>query len=155
MASRQSDKTRAEELGFFKLCRIIFESPIWSDDPHTLKLWIYLLGTARHAKGPKMYPDFKVKRGELVTSLQQIAENNEYMKFGVLKRWSKSRVSRMLKILENQEYIQRPPDTFGTHVRICNYEFYQDINLPKTNGSGTGAEQVRNRCGNIQECKEC
>lgn len=136
-----------EDLTYFLLTRKIFNSPIWSNDPHVLKLFIYLIGTARHSKNPKRYPNFEIKRGELVTSLNQIAEDNEYLGNGVLKRWSKQKVSRMLKLLVDQDYIKLLSDTYGTHISINHYDTYQDANTYKVDTSGTPLEQEWNTSG--------
>jgi len=134
-------------LTYFILTRSIFNSPIWSDDPHVLKLFIYLIGNARHKKESKRYPGFEIKRGELVTSLNQIAEDNQFLGNGILKRWSKQKVSRMLKILIDQEYISLLSDTYGTHININHYDTYQDPSTYKSDGDGTGVEQVWNESG--------
>jgi len=112
---------------FFILSREIFDSAIWRDNPHTLKLFVYLIGMARHKREPKKYPQCEVKRGEHLTSLSLIAENNEYEENGTYKQWSRMKVSRMLDQLAEQGYIERICDTYGTHIKICNYETYQDI----------------------------
>ena len=123
--------------GCFLLARQIFESAIWRDDPHVLKLFIYLMGQARHNTKPKKYPSFEIKRGELVTSLAKIAEENEYSQNGTIKTWARMKISRMLDLLEKQGYIKKLCDTYGTHISICNYNTYQDINNYKCDTSGT------------------
>ena len=123
--------------GCFLLARQIFESAIWRDDPHVLKLFIYLMGQARHNTKPKKYPSFEIKRGELVTSLAKISEENEYSQNGTIKTWARMKISRMLDLLEKQGYIKKLCDTYGTHISICNYNTYQDINNYKCDSSGT------------------
>ena len=131
---------------YFILSRKIFESAIWRDDPHILKLFIYLVGMARHQKTPQSYPDFKISRGELVTSLHQISENNEYLNKG-LRKWSSGKVSRMLHKLQEQGYIELLADTYGTHVKICNYDAYQDT---KQYGANS-CEKSANSCETVVE----
>jgi len=126
-----------DNLTYFILTRKIFESAIWRDDPHILKLFIYLIGMARHQKYPKKYPGFDVKRGELITSLSNISENNEFIKNGRLQSWGRSKVSRMLKVLIEQGYIQVLSDTYGTHISICNYDTYQSPDTYKPNTTET------------------
>ena len=135
---------------YFLLSRQIFESAIWQDDPHILKLFIYLIGQSRYDKKPKVYPNCKINRGELVTSLQEISENNHYLKHGKIQKWSRQKVARMLEVLTKQGYILLISDTYGTHVRICNYEQYQDKNSYKreiSDSSGTHVERNWNACG--------
>ena len=126
-----------EQLTYFILTRKIFESAIWRDDPHILKLFIYLIGNARHSKIPKKYNGFEIKRGELVTSLSLIADDNEFMKNGRLQTWSRSKVSRMLNALVEQKYITLLSDTYGTHISICKYDTYQRPDTYKANTSAT------------------
>ena len=135
------------ENGYYLVARKLFESAIWRDDPHVLKLFLYLIGQARHHKKPKKYPGFVINKGELVTSLQEIAENNEYLNRQRPQRWSRQKVSRMLQHLEKKGYIKLLADTFGTHISICNYSRYQDPKAYKADRSGTTAELLRNDCG--------
>lgn len=123
--------------GCFLLARMIFESAIWKDDPHVLKLFIYLIGNARYNSKSKKYSHFEIKRGELVTSLTKISEENEYYQNGTIKSWGRMKISRMLDILEKQGYIKRLCDTYGTHISICNYDTYQDLNSYKCDTDDT------------------
>lgn len=132
------------KLTYFLITRKIFESPIWYESPHVLKLFIYLVGTARHSKTPKKYNGFKVGRGELVTSLADISTDNEYLNHKRLKKWSRAKVSRMLSHLKGLGYINILADTYGTHISICNYDYYQSQATYKVDSSGTAAEQQRN-----------
>jgi hypothetical protein len=130
--------------GYFLLSRNIFESAIWRDDPHILKLFIYLIGKSRHSKVPKKYPRVLIKQGELVTSLSQISEDNEYIWNKGIRSWSRSKVSRMLETLEKQGYIKVMTDTYGTHISICNYKTYQNPKSYKSNSYETTLQQPCN-----------
>jgi hypothetical protein len=128
--------------GCFFLARQIFDSAIWRDDPHVLKLFIYLLGKARHKEEPKKYPGFEINRGELVTSLSQIADDNEFYN-RTIKKWSRAKVSRMMQLLKEQEYIKILADTYGTHISICNYDRFQSLDNYKADSNET---QVKRKC---------
>lgn len=117
--------------GCILLARVIEESSIWRDDPHLLKLFIYLILNARHNKKPKRYPGFEVNRGELITSLNSIAEANEWIERNAVRRWSRQQVSRMLAKLQKQERVSLIADTYGTHLKVCNYEAYQNLKTYK------------------------
>ena len=132
-----------EQLTYFIITRKIFDSAIWRDDPHILKLFIYLIGMARHDKIPKKYPGFEVKRGELVTSLAQLSDNNEFFLNGRLQKWSRAKVGRMLEKLIEQCYITKLSDTYGTHISICNYDTYQN---PSHYTSDTSDTRVLRAC---------
>ena len=123
--------------GCFQVARQIFNSPIWRDNPHILKLFIYLVGKARFLKEPKKFPHFTVNRGELVTSLADISEDNEYLERGRPKKWSRAKVSRMLEHLAKNDYITLLPDTYGTHIKIVNYDTYQTLDTYKADSSET------------------
>ena len=129
--------------GYILLARKIYDSAIWTDDPHILKLFIYLCGKARHQTKPKEFNGFNIKRGELITSLSIISEDNPYLKRGRVQFWSRQRVSRMLGKLNEYEYINILPDTYGTHIKVSNYESYQSPESYRADTSGTPAEQVR------------
>gem|GEM_PF-3004916 len=131
-------------LSYFILSRLIFDSAIWRHSPDILKLFIYLIGTARHSSTPKIYPSVTVQRGELVTSLDRIAEANEYMEGGRIRRWSRQKVGRMLRSLGEERYIDVLADTYGTHIKIINYNIYQDPNTYKADTHGTHLRQSRN-----------
>jgi len=124
-------------LTYFILTRKLFESPIWYDNQSVLKLFIYLIGNARHKPQPKKFSGFMVNRGELVTSLSDIADNNEFLERGRIKKWSRQKVSRMLAHLVENKYIELLADTYGTHIKICNYDFYQTPDNYKADTSGT------------------
>lgn len=134
-----------EKKTYFILSREIFESAIWLDNPHVLKLFVYLVGNARYQKKPKKYPLFEVNRGEFLTSLRDLAEANEYIEGGRVQRWSPAKVSRMIKVLEDQEYIKILADTFGTHISICNYELYQNPKRYLANTSETAPNRSETR----------
>ena len=133
--------------GYFLLSRAIFESPIWRCSPDSGKMFVYLIGNARYSQKPKRYPGFEVKRGELLTSLKEIAEGNEWIENGCPKRWSRTKVSRILAKLVDEKYIELPSDTYGTHVRVCNYDHYQNPDNYKSDSDETAAEQRRNSGG--------
>ena len=129
------------------LSRAIYDSAIWTHNPHVLKLFIYLIGEARFKKDPKKYSGFMQQRGEVITSLRDIAEDNEYLERNKLCKWSRQRVGRMINTLEDEGYVKVLADTYGTHLSIVNYDTYQNPNTYKADRCGTGAEQVRTSSG--------
>jgi len=128
-----------ERLTYFIITRKLFSSPIWREDPHLLKLFLYLVGKARYRKTPKRFLGFEVRRGELVTSLQDIVDANQYSQGRVKHSWTRMRVSRMLHRLENMQQIELLRDTYGTHIKICNYDKYQSIDTYKFNDGVTSS----------------
>lgn len=124
---------------YFIVTRELFESAIWRDNPHALKLFLYLIGKARHRRTPKKFPGFEVKRGELVTSLSKIADENEFLERRKVKKWSRARVSRLLHYLASEKYIDILADTYGTHIKVRNYSKYQNPRRYLANTSETQA----------------
>ncbi|MBI2471488.1 MAG: hypothetical protein HYV59_09640 [Planctomycetes bacterium] len=115
--------------GYYLVARKIHNSDIWRSDPHLLKLFLYLIGKARHSRGPLKYPEFVIYRGEHVTSIDDIIKDNHYIgNRGRLTKWSQSKVSRMLRKLKEMGRIEVLKDTYGTHIRIPKYDFYQEPN---------------------------
>ena len=125
------------------MAKVVQNSAIWRDDPHVLKLFLYLIMKARFDKEPKKYPGFELKRGEVLTSLSQIADDNEYFKHTV-KKWSRAKVSRMLEKLQDQGYIKLLSDTFGTHLKVSNYDTYQSPELYVSDSNETIVKQLCN-----------
>ena len=134
------------EGGYVLLARAIEQSGLWRAPPDLLKLFVYLVMHARYKREPKRFDGFEEKRGELVTSLADIAKDCRHYERGH-KQWSRQKVSRMLAKLQKEERIELIPDTFGTHVRICNYELYQNPKAYEADKCGTGMEQIRDGCG--------
>ena len=88
-----------------------------------LRLFIWLIGNVYHT--PKVFPNVVVGRGELVMSLDKIAENNEHIENNAIIRWSRMKVSRMLHWLDEREFISVTCDGGVTRISVCNYDFYQ------------------------------
>lgn len=137
MASGLLIGVHVERLTYFLITRKLFESAIWRDDPHLLKLFIYLIGMARHQKAPKKFPGFEIGRGELVTSLAQIADDCEYKEGKAVRRWGRMKVSRLLHRLEVYGYIELLRYSYGTCIKICNYDKYQSQTTYKNDDSVT------------------
>lgn len=136
-------------MGYFMISRDIFDSAIWLENPHTLKLFIYFIGMARHDRTPKKYPKCTVNRGELVTSLKQISDDNQYMENGIIKQWSRAKVSRLIDSLVKKEYITIISDTYGTHIKVINYDTYQDPNTYKSDAGETVVKHFCNTCETV------
>lgn len=111
--------------GYIKLHRVLQDAKLWQQPPDVLRLAIYLMIRARHSDVPAVCGRVTVRRGELVTSLGQIADDATWWENQAVRRWNRQRVQRMLAALVSIEFIEILSDTFGTHVRLCNYERYQ------------------------------
>ena len=116
--------------GFFKIERDFLGSPFWLSEEFTKpQAWIDLIGLANYADKTKYYKGTfqKVKRGQIVTSQQALA--NRW-------KWSRHRVSDFLRTLEAAEMVTTERTTDGTLLTVVNYGFYQSDGSAK--GPRTG-----------------
>lgn len=135
------------EFSYFRISRSIYNSAIWHSRPELIKLFIYLLGQARYGQEPKKYPGFEVKRGEVLTSLSQIADDNEWFYNRVNHKWPRQTIARMLCDLEELGVIKKISDTFGTHINIVNYNTYQSSDIYNSDNDETTVRQPRDNRG--------
>lgn len=146
-----------DQLGYIKLHRQLFDSTLWSLPPDELRLAVYLLLRARHSKKPKKLPGVDVKRGEIITSLMDIAEACEWHENRRAHRWSKQKVARMLKALSEIEFLTHNSDTYGTHLSLRNYDTYQGSQPDNSDAHGTPPDTSgtpADASGPIQEGEE-
>jgi hypothetical protein len=80
--------------------------------------WIDILLTVNHAAAKVLIQCtlYEVKAGESINSLDT---------WGKRWNWSKSKVRRFLKTLENDKMIFLKNETKTTRLTVCNYEVYQ------------------------------
>jgi DNA replication protein DnaD len=81
--------------------------------------WVIMLWEVNHSENKVCIGGeiITCKRGESVKSLDTWAKE-----FG----WTKSKVRRFLKLLESDSMIELISERKTTHLKICNYESYQD-----------------------------
>ena len=112
--------------GYVRVARKLKESAIWSQDPHYLRLWTYLLLSARWDEKPIKKGVVTIGRGQVLKSFRRIAEENEWTENRALKRWSTSRVKRMIDWLSENEMVSLHGTELGTLITIKNFNDYQD-----------------------------
>ena len=121
--------------GYILLSRKLIESEIWDKPPLYLKVWIYLLSKAQHRQYKSL------KRGQLYTSLKEIAEACSWQ-IGYRKETpNKDQIYKIIEWLRkpreggnesNDEsngtatMIATTKATHGILINIENYGFYQD-----------------------------
>ena len=105
------------EKGWIKLDRCITDHWIFSD-AEKFRAWIDLLLQANHEDKKVLLHEglITIKRGQLVTSIEKLANRWE---------WSKSRVYRFLEILEAEQMVKRDSNQFRTLLTIENYGKFQ------------------------------
>ena len=126
--------------GFFKIERDFLSSTFWLSEPFTKpQAWVDLIGLANYADKTKYYKSTfqKIKRGQIVTSKQALAER---------WKWSKHKVHAFLRTLEAAEMLTIESTTKGTLLTVVNYAIYQDAG----NAQGTQKARRKERAGNAQ-----
>lgn len=109
------------EKGWIKTYRQIQDCWIWKvDEPFDRRsAWLDLLLSANHKDVKLLFNGnlIDVKRGQLITSVRNLA--NKW-------QWSKDRVLKFLRVLESDTMIERDSDNHRTLITIVNYGVYQD-----------------------------
>ncbi len=107
--------------GWITIHRELSEHWLWKDKPFSFSgAWVDLIMMANHKDGkfPLGEEIIHVKRGSFITSQKKLSE-----RWG----WSRSKVNRFLKLLENDAMIELKSDNKKTALTICNYSDYQDV----------------------------
>ena len=146
----------AGEGTFFKIDRKIFDSDIWLQ-PVELRLFIYLIGQARHSKEPCTKYKNKgvvIKRGQYLRSYRKLRDDLEYMENNSIKSYSLSRIKTAIDNLAEQGRIKTKKTQLGTLFTVVNYAEYQGSYTKKdtaSNGEKTASERSAN--GVRTECE--
>lgn len=87
--------------------------------------WLDLLMDANHQNNKFLFDGqlIEIERGQFITSIRQLCD-----RWG----WSNSKVNRFLKMLEDDQMLNRKSDTKKTVITIANYDFYQRYESEKT-----------------------
>ena len=135
-------------LGYVILSRNVFDSNLWQLPPDHFRVAIYLITKARHKTKPHKLPDgLIISRGELVTSMSAIAENCSYYENRTVREMSRKKVLNILQNLENIGFLIRNSHRLGTHIKLCNYESYQNPESYKSHTKETLEEHEGNTEG--------
>ena len=140
------------------LSRDLLENDLWSGSGDILRLFIYLTISANYGKRHYTYSrgavEVTVKKGEFLRSLRKIGEDCAYTGNNKVITWSTSRVSGMLGQLEKDGRIEVLSNSaLGTHLKIRNYESYQDFSSYKRRELRTDAEQMQNKSKQVRTVK--
>lgn len=108
--------------GWIKIHRKITDNPLYFAEPFTrIQAWIDLLLLANHKEG-----FFYVRGNQVTVGRGQVGMSQENL--AQRWRWSRGKVNRYLKDLENMGQITQQKNRITTVISICNYEKYQDDN---------------------------
>jgi hypothetical protein len=134
--------------GFILLSRDLLDNDLWRSSSDLLRLFIYLCISANYGKREYTYSrgavKITVKKGEYLRSMRKIGEDCAYTGNNKLITWSSSRVSGMLKQLEEDGRIEilSNSSALGTHLKVVNYEVFQSFSAYKKKGLRTDPEQT-------------
>lgn len=121
---------------FFKVYRSLLDDPLWLSEPFTYgQAWVDLIGLANFADKDKFYRGQyqRVKRGQVVTSQQALAERWS---------WGRRKVSTFLRNLESAKMCTVTVTPYGTTITIEKYAFYQDARTAKSTTDGTAKSTI-------------
>jgi len=132
--------------GWIKVHRDIRKHWVWQK-PEYFQAWMYLLISANHKEKTWLQNGnlVQIKRGELVTSLESLAEQFT---------WSRGKVRHFLNLLEKDTMIVRVSNHNYTHLSICKYETYQtSAHSDSTTDSTTKSKSKANRKTQLKDVK--
>lgn len=109
-----------EKAGWIKLWRKFADDPLWISEPFTKgQAWVDLLLMAQGTENT-IFKNGKFMEFQPGTVYKSILELSKRWK------WSRNKVSRFLKSLENEAMVETKSDTSnGTTITIENWAFYQ------------------------------
>ena len=106
--------------GWFRIHRKLLEHPLWLRKPFTPgQAWVDLIGLATYKP---TYIDIRgnqidLNRGDVGWSIRRLARR---------WKWSRNKVTRFLKWLENEHQIETQKTHVSAVITITNYERYQN-----------------------------
>jgi hypothetical protein len=128
--------------GWVRVSRAIFEHQLFANEPMSEReAWLWLVAKAawkdtRHRVGNAVHD---VPRGTLFATLRDLQQ---------AWRWqSDYRVRTFLDMLESERMIERTANAGKTHVTICNYSKFQDVERTanaETNEQETHSQRTAN-----------
>ena len=133
--------------GYIKFWRCCQDNSLYFEDKFSRwQAWQDLILLANWEDGVylKRSVKFEVKRGMLAWSTKGLAD-----RWG----WSRSKVDRFLKYLENEHQIEHQKNTITTLITIINYDKYQEKDN-KTNIKRTSNEHQTNTSKESKALKE-
>ena len=117
--------------GWIKLYRQLQDCWIWLDkEPFDKRsAWVDLLLTANHSDKKILFNGelITIKRGQILTSVRKLS---------VKWKWSVNKVYRFIKLLEDDEMLQKESDKDRTLLSIVNYSIFQCCEYTNENSNG-------------------
>jgi hypothetical protein len=110
--------------GYYIKARRFKESLISTAPPHIREIWDWLLREANHRIG--VSHGRAIQRGEQVRSYKDIQEGLCWYVGYRKEKYSKSQCNSAMKWLVKYNMITKKKTTRGLHIKITNYDYYQD-----------------------------
>lgn len=106
-----------EKIGFVAIYRKIQDHWIW-EDPERFHAWVDILISAQFHDSEKIIKGqlIKIPRGTWFISLRKLEK-----RWG----WSRPKVMRFLSVLDSEQMVNIKSTTYGTFIKVLNYEVYQ------------------------------
>ena len=129
--------------GYIKLYRKIFDNPVLNKDKDYLDVFIYLLVNATHEEKVVKFleQEISLKQGQLVTGRKKIAEKCQV---------NESKVTRILKCLQNEHQIEQQTTNKYRIITIVNWGKYQ-FSEQQNDGKVNTNKNIRNNYYNYLE----
>lgn len=144
-----------KDQGFVKLNRGFFENPFWMEDRvySLAEAWLDLIQMARFENSPeKVLVKMKfitINRGELRASQRYLSTR---------WNWSLGKTNRFLKLLENEQMVERRMEHSETVVKLLKYEVFNTSENTRMNthrhSNGTPTEHQQIQTKESKESKE-
>jgi len=119
--------------GFYLMHRGWMDADIFEGEYCERSAWCYLIEHAGYVPSKLRHNSTMVSvgRGQIPTSYRKLSDK---------WKWSVNRVTRFLKLLENEGMISKKTDTGFLIITICNYEKYQGVSKKTDTGSDTHSD---------------
>lgn len=117
--------------GSHPIHRMILDHWVWKDKPFAMgQVWVDLILLANHTDSKAVLRGrvYEVRRGQVFRSKLVLGE-----RWG----WSRGRVGRFLKLLENNEMISQQTGQHATFITLLNYDRLQNTAFKKRTAGGT------------------
>ena len=136
--------------GWVKIHRKMLDNPVVMKDPDHLAVWMYLLLEAAHENHPTIFGGKKLvlKPGQLITGRKKIAK-----KMGI----EEHKVDRIIKLLKNEQQIERRATPYGSVITIVEWDKYQNReqqNAQRVSNQRATSEQPVSTIQEWEELKE-
>lgn len=140
--------------GWIKLSRAMSDNWLWQEKPFSKgQAWVDLLLFANHKPAKILLKGqmIDMARGQQARSEVTLAES-----WG----WSRGKVRRFLKTLENDSMIVQQTSNATSIITICNYSTFQDGDTPDRTADGTAGSTApgtapEHQTVHSEEVKEC